>query len=988
MQKILRALIVEDSPRDEALLKRHLLSAGYDLTAWQRVDTPAEMRTALTSSEWDIVLCDYVMPHFDALKALALLRQTGIDIPFIIISGTIGEQVAVEAMLSGAHDYLSKDNLTRLVPAIERELKQANNRRELRATDVAHRISEERYQTLFEYAPDGIITSSPDDYYLDANASMCQMLGYRHDELIGMHASDIVIRSEVRELDSQFALVQTTPDYNNEWHFRRKDGSVFPAEVIATIMPDGNLLAMIRDITDRKAAEQQLQLHSALLNSIGQAVIVTDSAGIITYWNGFAESTYGWPSSEVLGRNIVDVTVTQATRAQGIEILEALKRGESWSGEFIVQDRKGTSFPIFVTNTPLMDAEGKVESIIGISLDVTERKQAEEKLRESESLLSSTQRIAHIGSWVMELSDSRTMETAKEFWSDEHYRIFGFEPGEVEITNELFFNYVHPDDRDQLSEVLRDAIENGQPFAIEHRIILPDGGERTVQAMAEILVDDKTGKPLKLLGSVQDITERKRVEEALRESERAELAAAATQSSILNALPPHIALLDAQGVVLSVNEAWRRFATANVLQGPEFGVGQNYLEVCTSAQGDCAEEAEDAARGIRRVLSGEAEEFTLEYPCHSPAEKRWFRLMVTPLHEDRLSGAVVMHVNITERKLAEEAQRESEERLRLLFDQMKDGFYYSTPDGQLLDVNPAMVEMFGYSSREEMLNVDVTRDLYFSPEERKSQTLDDDKDESGVYRMRRKDGSAIWVEDRGKYKYDEEGKIAFHQGLLRDVTERKTADEKLARSEEQYRDLVENSREMICTHDLEGRLLSLNRAAVEVIGYNPMDDGGGKYLSDILVPEFRDQFPDYLAQIRRDGFADGLMFILTGTGQRRIWEYHNTLRTEGVAVPIVRGMARDITDSKRAEDERQLVFDITQGVLTTPDLAELFKLIHRSIGKLMYAGNCFIGLHDRATDLLHFEYWADKYDPVQPPQPPGKGFANYVLRTNQPLLLT
>ncbi len=411
MQKPLRVLNVEDSTRDEALLKRHLTSAGYDLTGWERVDRPEAMLAALTSTEWDIILCDYAMPHFDALKAMALLRETAIDLPFIIISGTVGEEVAVKAMLTGAHDYLSKDKLTRLVPAIERELKEANNRRELRAVEVARLVSEERYRALFDYAPDGIIISGPDDYYLDANASMCTMLGYAHRELVGLHASDIVIRSEARELDAEFALVQSETDYNREWHFKRKDGSVFPAEVIATIMPDGNLLAMIRDSSERTVAD--------------------------------------------------------------------------------------------------------------------------DKLRESEYLLAASQRITHQGSWIIDLCESGNGEMIRERWSNEHYRIFGFEPGQIEVNADNFYNSVHEDDRERLAETLRLAIEEKAPFDIEHRIVLPDGSERIVQAMAEVIVEAKTGKPIKVVGSVQDITGRKKAEALLLESqERLILAAESARLGI------------------------------------------------------------------------------------------------------------------------------------------------------------------------------------------------------------------------------------------------------------------------------------------------------------------------------------------------------------------------------------------------------------------------------------------------------------------------
>jgi PAS domain S-box-containing protein len=136
MMKKLRVLNVEDSPQDAALHRRHLERAGYDLL-FERVDTAAALQAALAAQEWDIILCDYSMPQFDAKAALALVQQSGLDIPFIIISGTIGEDIAVQAMLAGAHDYLIKDNLTRLLPAIERELEEARNRQARRQAEAS-----------------------------------------------------------------------------------------------------------------------------------------------------------------------------------------------------------------------------------------------------------------------------------------------------------------------------------------------------------------------------------------------------------------------------------------------------------------------------------------------------------------------------------------------------------------------------------------------------------------------------------------------------------------------------------------------------------------------------------------------------------------------------------------------------------------------------------------------------------------------------------
>src|SRR5215213_8288192 len=175
----LKVLFVEDSEDDTMLLLRRLRKGGYD-PIWERVDTPADMEAALDGVSWDLVISDHSMPAFSSSAALGLLRRKGfVDLPFIIVSGQIGEDAAVAAMKAGAHDYLMKDNLARLNSAIERELREADVRRE-------RRQAEEKYRSIFENAIEGIFQTTVDGRFLTANPAMVRMLGYESpEELLG-----------------------------------------------------------------------------------------------------------------------------------------------------------------------------------------------------------------------------------------------------------------------------------------------------------------------------------------------------------------------------------------------------------------------------------------------------------------------------------------------------------------------------------------------------------------------------------------------------------------------------------------------------------------------------------------------------------------------------------------------------------------------------------------------------------------------------------
>jgi PAS domain S-box-containing protein len=281
MNRPLRVLYIEDSQEDAALLTRHLSGAGYEPIS-ARVETHESLKTALGLHEWDVILCDYSMSDFSVIGALALVKESNLDIPFIVISGTVGEAIAVEAMRAGAHDFLTKDNLAWLGPTIERELREATNRRARRETEALLRKCEERYRRLEERYRRLLDTTNEGVWAFDAelttsyvNRRLAEMLQVTPSEMIGRPALDFLDVGARSDVEQRWHRRAQGVKEQYDLHLKRADGTDLWTIVCATPIFDreGKFvggLSMVTDITERKRAEEKLRESEERYRNLAQ----------------------------------------------------------------------------------------------------------------------------------------------------------------------------------------------------------------------------------------------------------------------------------------------------------------------------------------------------------------------------------------------------------------------------------------------------------------------------------------------------------------------------------------------------------------------------------------------------------------------------------------------------------------------------------------------------------------------------------------------
>jgi len=396
MPKDLQVLVIEDSEDDTKMLVKELQNAGFTPTCRQ-VETVPALKSALAQRNWDVVVCDHSMPGMRSQDALHLLRREQGDVPFIVVSGTMGEDNAVNIVKAGANDYVMKSNRTRLVPAIERELREAEERRARREAEAALKRNQQELEDFFDRSPLGLHWEGPDGVILRANETELAMLGYSRDEYIGhrmaeFHADDgcaeeILARLRIGESLSNF-----------EARLRCKNGAIKEVVLDANVLlEEGRFVharCFTRDVTGRNRARRELDYLAAIVEDSDDAIIGTDLDGTVLSWNAGARRMYGFDDAQMKGRPIYLISPSKKPD-EFADIYEQVKRGEwicRYESKRLCQD--GRILDVAVTMSPIKNSDGLVVGVSAIERDITNHKrETNERLKLIEELTEALRNI-------------------------------------------------------------------------------------------------------------------------------------------------------------------------------------------------------------------------------------------------------------------------------------------------------------------------------------------------------------------------------------------------------------------------------------------------------------------------------------------------------------------------------------------------------------------------------------------------------------------
>lgn len=516
--KNLKILNIEDSSDDSALILRHFTKSGYEVFM-DRIETPQAMRAALAGGGWDVIISDYRMPNFSGLEAYAVLKESGLDIPFIIISGTIGEETAVEAMLAGVNDYMMKNNLSRLVPAIEREMQETANRRARREAEEALRESEKRLQLALSAARMGVWEWNPQTNVVICSEECYQLAGI---DTFGGTFEDFAAFLPPDQLKHFTETVDRAIAENIlfevEFQLNKPCGETIWLSNHGKIDYDENgqavrMVCAVTDVTDRKKAEEELRQSEerfrSLTSAISQIVWTADADGV------FLSARSPRDELTLVDNDVMTEWETRLhsdDRERAINnFRQAIRNRSRYQDEFRLRHVDDNTYHYYISRgTPVFEKDGTIREWVGSLTDITGRKLAEKSLRESEENFRALVKATTQFVWMVDTEGESP--DFPHWWSE----ITGMTPEQSRGGG--WMERLHADDRERTARLWQTAFENKTLFEVEYRVLSRENEYRHFAVRGvPVFNDDSSFR--QWIGTFTDITERVIADETLRRTE-------------------------------------------------------------------------------------------------------------------------------------------------------------------------------------------------------------------------------------------------------------------------------------------------------------------------------------------------------------------------------------------------------------------------------------------------------------------------------------
>ena len=532
MTRPIRVLHLEDSARDAEMIRDRLdvEDLPCDILV---VDGKDGFEAALAREAFDLILSDYNLPDYDGITALKKAQALQPDTPVILISGTVGEEDAIKCLHIGATDYLLKDRLDRLVPAVQRALLDAETRLTRKRADAALLVSAARRAAVLDSVLDCIVTMDAHGNVIEFNIAATRTFGYTKEEAMGRALADLIIPPRFRERHraglAHYLATGEGPIVGKviEIVAMRSDGTELPVELAITAIRSGStsiFTGVLRDITARKQAADavvQSQKHLRdLIDGLGPSMFVglMTPDGIMLEINQAPLLATGLTMDDVVGKRFVDTPWWAYSPAIQHQLRDAIARGARGEASRFELRAHGVGTQVIDIDfslQPLRDPTGQVTFLIPSANVITERKQAEESLRTAEERMRFALENSNVGIWDMDFT------TGVLQWSDTMAAQYGVARGMFEGTFDAFVNRIHPDDRTSTLETVEKAMASGADFSVVNRALLPDGSVRWMNGAGRVYLGER-GEPVRGIGISQDITERRALEDQFQQAQKME----------------------------------------------------------------------------------------------------------------------------------------------------------------------------------------------------------------------------------------------------------------------------------------------------------------------------------------------------------------------------------------------------------------------------------------------------------------------------------